>query len=246
MNTIRAFPQVGDSLDPAAGQLEVGDRTGPEHAEAVHALGRAVHEPVVGQRRRGDEEYVLPLQPLPHRGRDFLILLAHATPLSAPRIGSSRIPPRPVNLPIAFAARSTTRRRPARGAPDAGVIVVAGTPGGATIAAVCSEVSSRMSCSCRPRASCFCSRQDTVAILSRTVASGELTRFADGLTRLACVVRLPPSVALRFVGQGSAGPFRKIRRIVSARAFSLGCAEPIAAPGVPVSIRWHRSGAAPR
>ena len=58
------LPQVGDGLDTAASEVEVGDSARPDDGEgAVEAFGRQVEEPVAGQRGGGDEEHVLAPEP---------------------------------------------------------------------------------------------------------------------------------------------------------------------------------------
>ena len=58
--------EVGDGLDAAAGQVEVGDRRRPEDAERVVALGRQVDVAVGAGWGRGHEEQVLAFDPLTH------------------------------------------------------------------------------------------------------------------------------------------------------------------------------------
>jgi hypothetical protein len=60
---------VGDRLDPAAGQVEVGDLVRPEDAEGVQPLGRDVEVARRVVRGGADEEDVLP----PDEGCDRLV-----------------------------------------------------------------------------------------------------------------------------------------------------------------------------
>ena len=50
---------MGDGLDPAAHEVEVGDRQRIEDREARQSLGRDVHHPLPVERRRADEEQML-------------------------------------------------------------------------------------------------------------------------------------------------------------------------------------------
>jgi hypothetical protein len=75
---------VGDGLDAAAGEIEVGDRVRVENAEGVVALRRYVDVPVAAARRAADEEQALGADERGERLVDGLERLTHMNSFARP------------------------------------------------------------------------------------------------------------------------------------------------------------------